>query len=148
MPQDEQRFGTSTGEQMVHFSIHLTRIRTNSPHLQSVKTLISLVGNAYMVTTRVFCLPWIHTLLCTMHASKKTFAHPCVSRPIPLTFLLFWDDKHSGHSLWRFPCGWWTQTAHILFKKYKWDHKCPTANIAIWLRGNFLFSTGEEAKHS
>lgn len=54
-----------------------------------------------------------------------------LSLPIPLTFLLFWDDKHSDHSLWMFPCGWWTQTARTLFSKYKWEHKSVIASSAI-----------------
>lgn len=59
------------------------------------------------------CLPWARPAL--YRCFKPNICSTHVSLPAALTFLPFWGDKRSGRSLWMFPCGWWTQTAHTLF---------------------------------
>lgn len=56
---------------------------------------------------------------------------PILPFPKPLTCLPFWDDKHSDHSSWMFPCGWWIQRAHILHKKRK-----MSLNLSMQHRAN------------
>lgn len=142
MPPNEQISKIRTGQPMVHFNTDLSCNRSwliISTVCSKIRN--SLFGEICLHNKNKACHEYTS---CSeqIHIPKKTSAQPCMSLslslPVPLTFLLFWDGKHSDHSLWMFPCGWWTQTAHTLFSKYKWERKSSIANSAIGIWGKFF----------